>query len=63
MEKEEAITIRPVENGWIVEKEYNNREAMAPSFESMKVYRSMNELQTFLGDHFAYRGKNIESDM
>ena len=60
MAENEEIVIRAVENGWIVQPMAG--EMMAAPLSDTKVFRSMNELNRFVSEHFTYRGKNLESD-
>lgn len=55
MEKNEAILIRQVSNGFIVEPSYP--PGMAVADDGTKVFQSMAELLQFCVDHFAHRTK------
>ena len=60
MQKNEPVLIRQVDNGFLVEPEVE--KGMLVPVDEMKVYRSMLELQDFLGVHFDYRGFSLKSD-
>ncbi len=62
MNENEPISIRPVDNGFIVTKIYGNSNGELISDKSIKVFRSMNELCRFIQEHFEHRGLCIESD-
>jgi hypothetical protein len=60
MQKNDAVLIRQVDNGFTVEPERQSH--MAISFDETKVFRSMAELQRFCADHFDHRAQSLESD-
>jgi len=61
MNKNTPISIRSVNNGFIVEPViYRTGEAIAES--DIKVFSSMVSMNRFLEDHYEYRSKCLESD-
>jgi len=61
MQKNDAVLIRQVDNGFTVEPE--RQRDMPIAFCEMKVFRSMTELQRFCADHFEHRAQGLESDI
>ena len=60
MENNDAVLIRQVGNGFIVEPE--RQRDMMISYDETKVFRSMAELQRFCSEHFEHRSQTLESD-
>lgn len=64
MKSSESIEIRQLGNGYQVlpspDASMRGMSAILPS--DVLVFQSLTELQSWLSDHFTYRGHNIKSD-
>lgn len=55
MKPNEAMEITQVGNGFMVRPQYQINRDMCVPFESVLVFRTMSELQSFLAEHFSHR--------
>jgi hypothetical protein len=55
--KDDAVEIHQVGNGFLVRRPYNIAHGTALMPADMLVFRTMAELQNFLGEHFTHRAR------
>lgn len=62
MNQNDSIEVIQVSNGFLLRRPYNMTRGDCSLFEEMLVFRTLAEMQAYIGDHFSHRARPTLSD-